>query len=211
LPASSSERCSAYATAAASWLSRMSIDFRIGPGWWPHPSLTVGDGRALEADLVTTGPYRLVRHPIDLGLSLLAMGDALAFSSWPALLIVLSGIGPTFAWRVRAEETLLRRTFGKRYALYQDQTRMIFPYLHYPCRRRVDDHDVPRRSVEWPRSGTRVGTAVRRPVALVVAKPATTPGRSVAGVITGNQAPSWRPPRTCRLHSHRPPAVAPPG
>jgi protein-S-isoprenylcysteine O-methyltransferase Ste14 len=44
-------------------------------------------------------------------------------------LIVLSGIVPTFAWRARAEETLLSRAFGKRYALYQKQTKIIIPYL----------------------------------------------------------------------------------
>src|SRR5262245_45269756 len=48
--------------------------------------------------LVTSGPYRVVRHPIYLGLALLATGEALAFGSWPALAIVLSGIVPTFAW-----------------------------------------------------------------------------------------------------------------
>src|SRR5262245_23009370 len=35
--------------------------------------------------LITTGPYRFVRHPIYLGLALLAVGQALAFSSWPTL------------------------------------------------------------------------------------------------------------------------------
>jgi protein-S-isoprenylcysteine O-methyltransferase Ste14 len=40
--------------------------------------------------LVTTGPYRLVRHPIYLGLSMLAIGEALAFASWPAFLVVLA-------------------------------------------------------------------------------------------------------------------------
>ena len=30
-------------------------------------------------------------------------------------MIVLSGIVPTFAWRARAEEKLLSRTFGERY------------------------------------------------------------------------------------------------
>jgi protein-S-isoprenylcysteine O-methyltransferase Ste14 len=34
--------------------------------------------------VVTTGPYRLVRHPIYLGLSLLALGEAIAFGSGPA-------------------------------------------------------------------------------------------------------------------------------
>jgi protein-S-isoprenylcysteine O-methyltransferase Ste14 len=79
--------------------------------------------------LVTTGPYRLVRHPIYLGLILLALGQALAFSSWLAGLIVLAGIVPTFAWRAGAEETLLSRTFGERYLLYRRQTKMIIPYL----------------------------------------------------------------------------------
>ena len=77
--------------------------------------------------LVTTGPYRLVRHPIYLGLTLLAMGDA--FGSWPALMIVLSGFVPTLAWRACAEENLLSRTFGERYAVYRKQTKMIIPHL----------------------------------------------------------------------------------
>ena len=79
--------------------------------------------------LVTTGPYRLVRHPIYLGLALLAMGEALAFGSWPAFVITLSGIVPTFAWRARAEEKLLSRTFGEGYAVYQQRTKMIIPHL----------------------------------------------------------------------------------
>jgi protein-S-isoprenylcysteine O-methyltransferase Ste14 len=95
----------------------------LGPAWSFVPKADQGTG------LVTTGPYRLVRHPIYLGLSLLAVGEALAFGSWPACLIVLSGIIPTFAWRARAEETLLSRTFGERYQLYRRQTKMIIPHL----------------------------------------------------------------------------------
>lgn len=95
----------------------------LGPAW----SFVPRAGQ--ETGLVTTGPYRLVRHPIYLGLGLLAMGEALAFSSWPAFLIVLSGIVPTFSWRAQAEETLLSRTFGERYAFYQKQTKMIVPFF----------------------------------------------------------------------------------
>jgi protein-S-isoprenylcysteine O-methyltransferase Ste14 len=82
-----------------------------------------------DMGLVTTGPYRIVRHPIYLGLTLLATGQAFAFGSWPALFIVLFGIVPTFVWRARAEETLLSRTFGERYDLYRRRTKMIIPYL----------------------------------------------------------------------------------
>jgi len=49
------------------------------------------------------------------GLAMLAVGEALAFGSWPALFIALSGIVPTLAWRARAEEKLLSRTFGETY------------------------------------------------------------------------------------------------
>jgi protein-S-isoprenylcysteine O-methyltransferase Ste14 len=80
-------------------------------------------------DFVTTGPYRLVRHPIYLAFALITTGEALAFGSWSALLIVMSGIVPSFAWRAREEETLLSLTFGERYAAYRQRTRMIIPYL----------------------------------------------------------------------------------
>jgi protein-S-isoprenylcysteine O-methyltransferase Ste14 len=95
----------------------------LGPAWSFVPKADQGTG------LVTTGPYRLVRHPIYLGFALLAMGEALAFGSWPALMIVLSGIVPTFAWRASAEEQLLDRTFGERYAVYRQRTKMIIPHV----------------------------------------------------------------------------------
>jgi protein-S-isoprenylcysteine O-methyltransferase Ste14 len=57
------------------------------------------------------------------------MGEALAFGSWPAVLIVLCGIVPTFAWRGRAEEAVLSRTFGDGYARYRRRTKMIIPHL----------------------------------------------------------------------------------
>jgi protein-S-isoprenylcysteine O-methyltransferase Ste14 len=95
----------------------------LGPAWSFVPKADQ------ETGLVTTGPYRLVRHPIYLGFILLAVGQALSFISWPAFLIVLSGIVPTFAWRARAEEKLLSRTFGERYAVYKRQTKMIIPHL----------------------------------------------------------------------------------
>ena len=95
----------------------------LGPAWSLAPIAHEATG------LVTTGPYRVVRHPIYLGLSMLALGQALAFASWPAFLVLLAGIIPTFVWRAAAEEKVLTATFGKRYALYQTQTKMIIPHL----------------------------------------------------------------------------------
>src|SRR5215467_12711495 len=95
----------------------------LGSAWSFVPTVVQGTG------LVTTGPYRLVRHPIYLSLVLLAAGEALAFGSWPALIIVVSGIVPTFAWRAHAEEALLSQTFGESYALYRKETGMITPRI----------------------------------------------------------------------------------
>ena len=95
----------------------------LGPAWSFVPVADEATG------VITTGPYRRVRHPIYLGLALLAMGNALAFSSWPATLIVLGGIVPTFAWRAHAEETVLSRTFGESYERYQSHTKMIIPHV----------------------------------------------------------------------------------
>jgi len=96
---------------------------RLGPAWSLVPRADQDTG------LVTSGPYRLVRHPIYLGLTLLVAGEALAFANWLALLIVLCGMVPTFAWRARAEEKLLSRVFGERYEVYRQRTRMMIPYL----------------------------------------------------------------------------------
>ena len=120
----------AVAGAALVLRSRM----ELGPAWSFVPMANEVTG------LVTTGPYRLARHPIYLGFSMLAMGEALAFAGrWPALFVVLSGIVPTFLWRASAEEKLLTATFGDRYARSRKQARMSHPPSSLnPLQRRVE-------------------------------------------------------------------------
>src|SRR5215467_9855181 len=88
----------------------------LGPAWSFAPKADQGTG------LITSGPYRLVRHPIYLGVTLLALGQAVAFGNGPAIFIALVGIIPTLAWRARAEEKLLSRTFGESYEVYRQRT-----------------------------------------------------------------------------------------
>ena len=79
--------------------------------------------------VVTTGPYRRVRHPVYLGLSLVALGEAIAFGSGPAVLAVLVAVVPSFLWRARVEEELLLQVFGEAYPLYLKRTKILIPYL----------------------------------------------------------------------------------
>ena len=115
----------------------------LGSAWSFVPMADQGTG------LIATGPYRFVRHPIYLGLSMLAAGEA--FGNWPAAVVALSAIVPTFVWRAWSEERLLAETFGKRYAIYQKQTKMIIPRFL----RRTAEVSTRASSSDCRRDGTR--------------------------------------------------------
>jgi protein-S-isoprenylcysteine O-methyltransferase Ste14 len=82
-----------------------------------------------QPGIVTSGPYALVRHPIYLGLSMLALGESVAFSSPPAACALVGAVVPSFLWRARAEEALLVTVFGESYIEYRSRTKLIIPYL----------------------------------------------------------------------------------
>lgn len=71
------------------------------------------------ANLVVSGPYAAVRHPMYVGYHLALIGLALALGSWGLLIVG----GPLFltAWVAYAlvEERALRRRFGAEYRAYQ--------------------------------------------------------------------------------------------
>ena len=79
--------------------------------------------------LATGGPYRFLRHPIYMGLNLLALGSAIwvpTVTVWAAF--VLMAIGSDL--RARAEETLLMNVFGPRYREYCARTRRFVPGIY---------------------------------------------------------------------------------
>lgn len=83
----------------------------------------VGSGH----QLVTTGPYARVRHPIYTGLGALLLATGLALSRPMAVLggILAYGIGT--ALRIRCEEALLRQAFGEAYVEYASRVPAVLP------------------------------------------------------------------------------------
>lgn len=80
-------------------------------------------------ELATGGPFRILRHPIYMGLNLLALGTALWVPTaivWAAF--VLMAIGSDL--RARAEETLLRQAFDSSYREYCARTRRFVPGIY---------------------------------------------------------------------------------
>jgi protein-S-isoprenylcysteine O-methyltransferase Ste14 len=80
-----------------------------------------------EPELVTSGPYRFVRHPIYSGIMLGVLGTALATNiSW---LVVFGVIGAFFIFSARVEERLLTKTFPNAYPTYMTNTKMLIPFV----------------------------------------------------------------------------------
>lgn len=82
-----------------------------------------------EHTLVTSGPYRWVRHPFYIALLLAVMANSLAAANW-LLLIAGLGVFTLLAIRSAQEEANLVARFGEAYRQYQATTGAFFPRLH---------------------------------------------------------------------------------
>jgi protein-S-isoprenylcysteine O-methyltransferase Ste14 len=79
-------------------------------------------------ELIQSGPYRLARHPIYTGLSLMSLGTAIAegrLHSWLGFLILCVG----FWVKLKQEESLLLRHFREEYPVYQARVKALIPFL----------------------------------------------------------------------------------
>ena len=86
-----------------------------------------GVGLHGEHELVTTGPYRFLRHPIYLAFVLLMVLTGLMSQNWVLGLSGLSLVGILAAARVPEEERRLRERFKARWDDYQALTGAFFP------------------------------------------------------------------------------------
>jgi protein-S-isoprenylcysteine O-methyltransferase Ste14 len=80
--------------------------------------------------LVTTGPYRHVRHPLHTGALLAAAGFGLALGHWTSLLALVLGWVAGLAYRAHVEDAALREAFGPDYEKYRARTRRLIPLLY---------------------------------------------------------------------------------
>jgi protein-S-isoprenylcysteine O-methyltransferase Ste14 len=95
----------------------------LGPNW----SVSV----TLKADheLVRSGPYALVRHPIYSGCLLAIAGAALVTEQWRGV-IGFALIFASLAYKVRVEERWLSEYFGDPYRAYRREVRALVPWLY---------------------------------------------------------------------------------
>jgi protein-S-isoprenylcysteine O-methyltransferase Ste14 len=93
----------------------------IGRNWGTPMS------RKDEPELVISGPYRRVRHPIYTGILVASIGTAVALS-W-AWLIAVALAAVYFTYSAIVEERYLTEQFPDAYPLYRSSTKMIVPFV----------------------------------------------------------------------------------
>jgi protein-S-isoprenylcysteine O-methyltransferase Ste14 len=94
----------------------------LGSNW--SRSVTIKQGH----ELITTGPYAVVRHPIYTGVLTGLLGTAIALSQVRGF-IALALFFLAFWIKLRMEEQWMRSQFGETYDSYAHRTAALVPYL----------------------------------------------------------------------------------
>ena len=80
-----------------------------------------------DPELVTTGPYRRVRHPIYSGIILGMVGTAIALSPYWLIAVVI--LGAYFLFSAVTEERNMAKLFPAAYPPYKHATKMLIPFI----------------------------------------------------------------------------------
>jgi protein-S-isoprenylcysteine O-methyltransferase Ste14 len=79
--------------------------------------------------VITSGPYKVLRHPSYLGMLLLAIGAGAVWGNWLGLgvltVFTLAGV----IYRISVEERALLDELGDRYATYASQHKRLIPFV----------------------------------------------------------------------------------
>lgn len=81
-----------------------------------------------DHELVTSGPYRLVRHPIYTGLLLALIGQAIACGEWRGVIAVVLMLG-AFWQKLQIEERWMCEQFGDAYRVYSQRVAALIPFV----------------------------------------------------------------------------------
>jgi protein-S-isoprenylcysteine O-methyltransferase Ste14 len=80
-----------------------------------------------DPELVMSGPYRYIRHPIYSGILLATLGSTLSNSAY--WLFVFTIMGLYFIYSAYIEERIMQHQFPNDYPKYKKQTKMLIPFV----------------------------------------------------------------------------------
>jgi len=115
-------RIAGFALVLAGLLFAVWARIHLGKNWSGIITLKV------DHELIRTGPYHLVRHPIYSGMFTAVVGTAIIAGTVDAfvgaVLILIA-----FLIKMRREESFLMREFGETYVRYKAQVSALVPYV----------------------------------------------------------------------------------
>lgn len=79
--------------------------------------------------LITSGPYSIIRHPSYTGALLALLGSAIWFNSIIGAIVVIVAMMIAYSIRINAEEKALKNLFGHIYTDYQKGTKKLIPLI----------------------------------------------------------------------------------
>jgi protein-S-isoprenylcysteine O-methyltransferase Ste14 len=124
---------------AAPGMARMVASMILGPvatvfGWLAvrhlGKQLRILAGLYEDHELIRTGPYSVVRHPVYASLFLMMLATGLLFARWPVLLLATALYIAGTEIRMVAEEGLLKARFGAEFEDYKANVPAYLPFLH---------------------------------------------------------------------------------
>jgi protein-S-isoprenylcysteine O-methyltransferase Ste14 len=89
-------------------------------------NVTIRDGH----ELVTSGIYRIVRHPAYTGMLLTFAGYGLALNNWLGFAIAFAPVFAVMKKRIAIEETVLVDQFGDAYVEYVKRSWRLVPWVY---------------------------------------------------------------------------------
>jgi protein-S-isoprenylcysteine O-methyltransferase Ste14 len=105
----------------------------LGLFWRAHRDLDRNWSVTLEIrdghELVTTGIYRRIRHPMYAAIWLFSLAQAMLLENWVAGPSAVASFAILYAKRVPNEERMMREYFGAAYDAYAANTGRLFPKL----------------------------------------------------------------------------------
>jgi protein-S-isoprenylcysteine O-methyltransferase Ste14 len=89
----------------------------------------LGNVEPVTESLITTGPFKYVRHPVYLGMVISVLGLALGMKSLWGLICAIAIFVPLGVYRAKLEEMALAEAFADEWNDYVRRTYFMFPPL----------------------------------------------------------------------------------
>jgi protein-S-isoprenylcysteine O-methyltransferase Ste14 len=82
-----------------------------------------------DQPIISSGPYRLLRHPSYTAGMMMYIGIGLALGSWFSLALLTLATVATYSYRVLVEERVLLDALGEPYGAYLKERKRFIPYI----------------------------------------------------------------------------------